>query len=116
MSRRAPRERLDDIRAACAAIEQYVALGEDREWSSTREMLRYDAVRMRLVEIGIAVGALPERILAHEPTIPWRHVAELGARLTSRSFDTGRALVLETARVDVPRLRAAVDRLVAASV
>lgn len=79
----------------------------------TGEMLLHDAVRMRLVEVGIAVEALPERILAREPSIPWRHVAELGERLTSRYFDTGRTLVLETARVDVPRLRAAVERLLA---
>jgi uncharacterized protein with HEPN domain len=109
VSRRAPRDRLDDIRTACAAIEQYIGV------EGAHEMLQYDAVRMRLVEVGIAVGALPERLLVLEPTIPWSRVAELGDRLTRRYFDTGRALVLETARVDVPRLRTAVERLLAAT-
>lgn len=109
MSRRSARDRLEDIRTACSAIEQHISL------DAAPEMLQYDAVRMRLVEVGIAVAVLPDRLLALEPTIPWPRVAELGERLTQRYFDTGRALVLETARVDVPRLRAAVERLLAAT-
>ncbi|WIB60651.1 DUF86 domain-containing protein [Curtobacterium sp. MCLR17_007] len=99
------RERLDDVIRACGVIGRYVAepdLPED---------LVYDAVRMRLVEIGEAVRMLPVAVTAAEPDIPWSRVSLLGERLTRRYFDTTPAIVLGTARVDVPHLCQAARRL-----
>ncbi len=50
----AGRERLDDVIRACGVIGRYVA-----ERTALPEDLVYDAVRMRLVEIGEAVRMLP---------------------------------------------------------
>jgi uncharacterized protein with HEPN domain len=98
-------ERLDDVVSACRVIDRYVRT------PGLPEELVYDAVRMRLVEIGEAVRALPTRVTAREPEIPWSRISLLGERLTRRYFDTTAALVLGTARVDVPMLRAAAERL-----
>lgn len=101
-------DRLDDVIRACGVIGRYV---EDR---SLPEDLVYDAVRMRLIEIGEAVRMLPSAVTSSEPGIPWARVSLLGERLTRRYFDTTPAVVFGTARVDVPSLCAAVHRLRAA--
>jgi uncharacterized protein with HEPN domain len=98
-------DRLGDLIAACDVIERYV---EDR---SLPEDVVYDAIRMRLVEIGEAVRTLPSTVTTTEPGIPWSRVSLLGERLTRRYFDTTPAVVFGTARVDVPHLRAAVVRM-----
>lgn len=57
--------RIRDIRAAVAAIHEHDAAGPDSG-------LVFDAVRMRLIEIGEESTAYPPNLLATEPTIPWR--------------------------------------------
>lgn len=104
MSRRIA-DRLGDVIAACDVIERYVEDG------SLPEGVVYDAVRMRLVEIGEAVRTLPSAVTATEPDIPWARVSLLGERLTRRYFDTTPAVVFGTARTDVPHLRDAVRRM-----
>jgi uncharacterized protein with HEPN domain len=99
------RERLDDLVDACRVIRAYVSD------PSLPEGLVYDAIRMRLVEIGEAVRTLPSELIAREPDIPWARVSQLGERLTRRYFDTTPAIVLGTARWDVPGLLAAAERL-----
>lgn len=99
------RDRLDDVLRACGVVARYVrddALPED---------VVYDAIRMRLVEIGEAVRMLPDGVTASEPGIPWSRVSMLGEWLTRRYFDTTPAVVFGTARVDVPSLCAAVRRM-----
>lgn len=101
-------DRLDDLLQACGVIARYV------DDDTLPEDLVYDAVRMRLVEIGEAVRMLPSAITSTEPGIPWSRVSLLGERLTRRYFDTTPAVVFGTARVDVPALCAAVRRMRAA--
>jgi len=101
-------DRLDDVIRACGVIRAYV------DDDALPEGLVYDAVRMRLVEIGEAVRMLPSAVTSTEPSIPWSRVSLLGERLTRRYFDTTPAVVFGTARVDVPSLCEAVHRLRAA--
>lgn len=70
-----------------------------------------DAVRMRLIEIGAVVAALPGVLTAYEPEIPWARLAGVGDRLTGRCRSVTPSVLLWTARVDVPRLREAAERL-----
>jgi uncharacterized protein with HEPN domain len=102
---REDRQRLADILAALDAIDGHLACGD------LRDGLIYDAVRMRLVEIGEAVKELDTELVATEPSIPWRQVARLRDRLTHRYFDTSHAVLSGTVRHDLPELRAAVLRL-----
>ena len=70
MSRRVD-QRLDDILAAAAAIADHLTRGE------LDDGLVFDAVRVRLSEIGEAVTIDPD-LLAREPAIPWIDVAGMG--------------------------------------
>ncbi len=97
-------DRLDEIVRACAAIERHVGTDDASE-------LVLDAVRMRLVEIGAVVATLPADLTAVEPEIPWARLAGVGDRLTGRRRQVTESVLLWTARVDVPRLCAAVERL-----
>lgn len=104
MSRRT-RARLEDIALACATISRYV-----RRADSDDEIV-FDAIRIRLLEIGEAVKDLPADILDAEPTIPWREIAQMRDHLAHRYFDTAHAVVTATARNDIPLLAAATTRL-----
>jgi uncharacterized protein with HEPN domain len=58
------RQRLIDIQAAIDAIRSHLQRG------TLSDGLVYDAVRIRLLEIGEAVKALPPDLLATQPDIP----------------------------------------------
>ena len=102
---RAEIDRLDDIHVACEAIMSYAAR------SGVPGDLVFDAIRIRLVEIGEAVKDLGEPTRRLEPAIPWAEIARMRDLLTHRYFDTTHAIVTATARHDIPELAAAVSRL-----
>ncbi|MGD8194152.1 HepT-like ribonuclease domain-containing protein [Herbiconiux sp. P18] len=79
--------------------------------TSAAEDLVFDAVRIRLVEIGEAVKGLSDGIRAREPEEPWTDIARMRDSLAHHYFDTSHAIVTGTARSDVPALHAAVLRL-----
>jgi uncharacterized protein with HEPN domain len=102
---RRQRQRLDDILAAVDAIATHLERGD------LSDGLVFDAVRVRLIEIGEAVKDLPPDLLAHEPSIPWSEVARMRDHLAHRYFDTSHAVVQGTLDHDLPELTAAVIRL-----
>jgi hypothetical protein len=67
MSRRNT-ERLQDIRDAITAIRSHVSRGD------LSDGLIFDAVRVRLIEIGEAIKALPAELVDTEPEIPWADI------------------------------------------
>ena len=73
--------------------------------------LVFDAVRVRLIEIGEAVKSLPDDLLASEPDIPWRQVAGMRDRLAHRYFDASRQIVRNTVEGDLPELERAIQRM-----
>ncbi|MPZ88056.1 MAG: DUF86 domain-containing protein [Nitriliruptorales bacterium] len=99
------RQRLDDITAAIEMIHEHLTRGE------LSDGLVFDAVRVRLIEIGEAVKALPRDLLDHEPDIPWEQVAGMRDRLAHRYFDTSHAIVQATVEYELPELEQAVQRL-----
>ena len=104
MSRRDD-QRLEDILAAVAAISDHLGRGV------LDEGLVFDAVRVRLIEIGEAVRAISPEVLEREPDIPWVDVAGMRNHLAHRYFDTAHAIVRATIEQDLPPLVAAVQRL-----
>lgn len=102
-------DRLADILEAIDTIRRHVRRGD------LADGLVYDAVRVRLIEIGEAVKALPADVLTSEPGIPWRDVAAMRDRLAHRYFDTAHSTVAATVANDLPPLEAAVRRLMAAT-
>jgi len=72
----------------------------------------FDAVRVRLIEIGEAVKGLSSTLLEQVPTIPWNQIAGMRDRLAHRYFDTSRAMLHATVAHDLPELEQVVHRLV----
>jgi uncharacterized protein with HEPN domain len=102
---RRDRQRLDDIQAALDAIDDHLTRGE------LSDGLVYDAVRVRLIEIGEAVKGLSADLVVNEPDLPWAQIAGMRDRLAHRYFDTSHAIVQGTVDHDLPVLAAAVERL-----
>jgi len=98
-------ERLADIIVAAEAIAEHLTRGD------LSDGLVFDAVRVRLIEIGEAVKDLDTELLDGEPGIPWRDVTGMRDHLTHRYFDTTHAIVQATVERDVPRLEEAARRL-----
>ena len=97
--------RLADIVAAAAAITKHMKRG------TLADGLVFDAVRVRLIEIGEAVKAIDPTFLASEPEVPWIDIAGMRDHLAHRYFDTDHAIVAATIEQDLPPLLAAVHRL-----
>lgn len=104
MSRR-DEQRLEDILAAIDAIGDHLGRG------TLDDGLVFDAVRVRLIEIGEAVRAISPEMLNREPEVPWVDVAGMRNHLAHRYFDTAHAIVQATIDHDLPPLTAAVRRL-----
>lgn len=98
-------DRLEDVLAAVAAIRDHLGRGD------LTDGLVFDAVRVRLMEIGEAVKDLPQELLAAEPAIPWSAVARMRDRLAHRYFDTEHSHVAATVKHDLAPLEQAVLRL-----
>jgi uncharacterized protein with HEPN domain len=99
------RQRLADIHAAIDAIRSHLRRGD------LSDGLVFDAVRIRLVETGEAVKALPEDLLATQPSIPWRQIARVRDHLAHRYFDTAHAILQATVEEDLPDLERAIHAL-----
>lgn len=98
-------QRLKDIRAAIAAIQSHVQRG------AITDGLVFDAVRIRLVEIGEAVKSISPDVLAAEASTAWAEIARMRDLLAHRYFDTSHAIVQGTVDNDLDDLDAAVSRL-----
>jgi len=99
------RQRLADIQAAIDAIRSHLQRGD------LADGLIFDAVRIRLLEIGEAVKALPDDLLATQPSIPWQQIARMRDHLAHRYFDTAHAILQATVDEDLPDLEHAVQAL-----
>ena len=102
---RRDRERLEDVLAAADAIASH------RERGTLDDGLIFDAVRVRLIEMGEAVKDIDPALLAGESEIPWRDIAGMRDHLTHRYFDTAHSIVAATIEHDLPPLVRAVQRL-----
>ncbi|HLX47759.1 MAG TPA: HepT-like ribonuclease domain-containing protein [Streptosporangiaceae bacterium] len=99
------RQRLADIQAAIDAIRSHLRRG------TLADGLVFDAVRIRLLEIGEAVKALPADLLATQPTIPWNQITRMRDHLAHRYFDTAHAILQSTVDDDLPELERAIQAL-----
>jgi uncharacterized protein with HEPN domain len=100
-------QRLADIPAAIEAIHSHLQRG------GLSDGLVFDAVRIRLLEIGEAVEALPDELLETQPSIPWRQIARMRDHLAHRYFDTAHSILQATVDHDLPELEKAVQAMMA---
>ncbi len=105
---RSDRDRLLDVLEAGAAIAEHLQRGP------LSDGLVFDAVRVRLIEIGEALKDVAPDLLGQQPSIPWRQVAGMRDQLAHRYFDTSHAIVAQTVGSDLVELLAATRSLLAA--
>jgi uncharacterized protein with HEPN domain len=105
MSSRHDDERLADIIEAIDAIRSHLARGD------LSDGLIFDAVRVRLIEIGEAVKALDPELIARQPDVKWSDAAGMRDWLAHHYFDTSRVTIEVTIMEDLPSLEAAVRQL-----
>lgn len=105
---RDPKERVQDILEAIAAIERYA--DRDRAAFERDELLQSWFVR-HLQIIGEAARALPEEVRALAPEIPWPKIIGMRNVLVHGYFEIDSDIVWEAAGRDVPRLKPALERL-----
>ena len=103
---RSPRDRIRDIREAVTAIKQFEKAGRDNP-------MLFDAVRMRLLEIGEAASGIPRELRELEPAVPWREIIGMRNWMAHRYFDTVHAYIWGTVDHDLDPLLAALNRLAA---
>lgn len=99
--------RLADILASVEAIKSHLTHGD------LHQGLVYDAVRVRLIEIGEAVKDMSSTLLSTEPAIPWSAIARMRDHLAHRYFDTDHAVVVDVVENELAPLESAVRALVA---
>ena len=98
--------RLADIVEAIGAIQAHLARG------GLDDGLVYDAVRVRLIEIGEAVDGLSDELLDLEPEVPWRAIARMRVPLAHRDFDPDHSIVRDVVGHELAPLLRAVGALV----
>lgn len=98
-------DRLSDIISAIEAIQSHLTKGD------LYNGLIYDAVRVRLIEIGEAVKATSPDLLAKAPEIPWSAIARMRDHLAHHYFDTDHAVVVDVVDNELSALLVAVEAL-----
>ncbi len=98
--------RLRDIVEAIDAIRNHLTRGD------LHDGLVYDAVRVRLIEIGEAVKGIDPDLLAEAPGVPWKEIARMRDHLAHRYFDTDHAIVRDVVDNDLAPLLDAARSLV----
>jgi uncharacterized protein with HEPN domain len=98
--------RLGDIVAAVDAIRGHLTRG------GLDDGLVYDAVRVRLIEIGEAVEGIDPSVLDDVARVPWKEIARMRDHLAHRYFDTDHAIVQDVVDNDLDALAGAVQLLI----
>ena len=96
---------LRDIAVAISAIRRHLRHGE------LSDELVFDAVRMRLIEVGEAAKALSDEARGLAPSVPWRLIAGMRDRLTHRYFESDLDIIASTIENDLPLLLKAIDTI-----
>ncbi len=96
---------LNDILDSIDAIKAYLERG------ILSDLIIFDAVRARIIDIGEAVRNVKESLLEIEPEIPWRQIRDMRNHLTHAYFDINENVIAEVVNVHLDPLRRAVVRL-----
>lgn len=88
----------------------------DELLSSPDGMMRLDAICMNLIALGEAVKGLDKQthgeLLPQYPEIYWSGVMRMRDKIAHHHFDIDTDVVFQTVWEDVPRMKAAIDRMI----
>ena len=112
---RTAKDRLLDISEAAAGVRKAVEALERTEADEAEEeaQLAFDALLYRLLVIGEAVKALPEKLLALKTDVPWREIARLRDLLAPHYYRVDAQVIRRTVEAPLDQLTAAVSELLA---
>ena len=100
---------LDDIAIACDRVASYV--GGKSPDDLLQDPMIADAVERCIERISEASRFLPAHLKALHPTIPWPDIAAIGNRIRHACFAVNAKIIWQTATIDLPTLRAAVEKM-----
>jgi uncharacterized protein with HEPN domain len=101
---------LIQIRDATKRVAQYIAPGRPAFLSS--HMIQ-DAVVRNLEVIGEAVNNLSDQLKDSHENIPWRQLGGMRDQMIHEHFGVNLALVWQAAAIELPKLKAAVESILA---
>jgi uncharacterized protein with HEPN domain len=110
MTRRHPRQRLEDLLDAIAAIERYTA-GKTLDHYLTEQMLR-DAVERNIERLSEASRHIGDELKGVHPGVPWRAIADIGNVLRHGYDKVNDRRVWQVVTEDLASLRAAVEAMI----
>jgi uncharacterized protein with HEPN domain len=93
------------MQAATAAIIEFERAGRDSP-------MVFDAIRMRLLEIGEAATGIPAEMRDTEPDVPWGEILGMRNWMAHRWRDTAHTYVWATVDDDLAPLAAALNRMI----
>lgn len=108
---RDPVLRLQDILDACLRQERSNASLNYHTFLHNEDAV--DAAFGRVIIIGEAINRLPSHLLEKNPDIPWRRIADMRNYLVHVYFGVNLSVLWDTVTVEVPRLRARVELIIA---
>ena len=100
-----------DASRLCDVVEAIEAIEAHRSRGDLDDGLVYDAIRVRLIEIGEAVKDISPDLLEAEPAIPWKAIARMRDHLAHRYFDTDHAIVTDVVDNELEPLMLAAQAL-----
>ena len=112
VTRRGPRQRLEDMIDAVRAIESYTA-GKGLE-DYRRDPLLRDAVERRIEIVSGASRHVPEDLKARHPHIPWPQMRDIGNILRHGYEIVDHEVMWAIVADDLPPLKAAVEAMIVA--
>ncbi len=98
--------RLSDIVEAVGAIRDHLTRGD------LHDGLVYDAVRVRLIEIGEAAKGISPDLLDEAPGVPWKEIARMRDHLAHHYFDSDHAIVQDVVDNELDPLLDAVRSMI----
>ena len=108
---RSERLYLEDMCAAIEAIESYTQHLNFEDFIN--DPMVQSAVERQISIIGEAAARLPQAIRLRSPSTPWRDIIGMRNTLVHAYFGTDMALIWRTIEIEIPKLKAEVEGLIA---
>ena len=105
--RRTDAQWLNDVLVAIDAIGRHLQRG------ALSDPLVFDAVRVRLIEIGEAISHIDIRLLRQAPEIEWRAIRDMRNHLAHNYFGTDELIIDEVVNQRLVPLAEAIKRILA---
>ena len=109
MKKRSNRNYIEDIFTAIEEVASFIAGMTKTEFMRDRKTV--NAVIRSFEVIGEAAKKIPESIRKKHPAVPWKRMAGMRDKMIHEYFGVDLAILWQTAKVDIPKLREPIEKL-----